>query len=114
MIYLYSIGYLLVALLLNAFARASYIKDGTNSWVYRCEIVYAQNYFMLNTLSLLWPLAICFFGFILIVFTCFLPSLKVIMHIITNPLTNMFLFIMEDDRKTKKLQNKKDNTPTTF
>lgn len=110
MTYLYVIGYLLVALTLNAFARASYIKHRTNSWVYRWEIVYAENYFMVNALSLLWPLAICFFGFIFVVSSLVLPSINAITRVITN----MFLFLMDDERKTKKIQNKKDNTPTTF
>ena len=114
MIYLQVGSYLLVALFLNAFARASYIKHSTRSWFYKADIVYGQNYFMVNFMSLFWPFALIGLFLNILFSRLILPMLHKVTFFVTNPFVNIFLFLMDDERKTKKIQNKKDNTPTTF
>lgn len=100
--------YLLVAILVNAFMRASFEKNKTKSWVYKVYLIHTdEDFTACNLASAIWIAALPIF------ISMYILRINVIPYIL-NPLIKMFLYLMDDERKTNKIQNKKDNTPTTF
>ncbi len=99
--------YLLVAILVNAFMRASFEKNKTKSWVYKTYIIHDQDFTGVNMASAMWIIALPIF------LSMYILRISITPYIL-NPLTKMFLYLMDDSRKATKIQNKKDNTPTTF